>query len=208
MKLIFLGAPGSGKGTHATIIKDAYNLPHISTGDIFRANIKGGTELGKLAKSYIDKGELVPDSVVIDIVKDRLMNEDCKKGFILDGFPRTVNQADALEQFAKMDAVINLVVDSDVIVRRIAGRRMCVCGETYNTAYLKGPEICAKCGAKLFQREDDKEETVINRLSVYEKETAPLIEYYRDKNILNNIDCNNKTIEEADKEIRKVLEKL
>lgn len=208
MKLIFLGAPGSGKGTHATIIKNAYGLPHISTGDIFRENIKSGTELGKLAKSYIDKGELVPDSLVIDIVRDRLSKEDCIKGFILDGFPRTVNQADALSTFVEIDAVINLVVERDAIIRRVAGRRMCTCGATYNTLYLKGAEICAKCGANLYQREDDKEETVKNRLSVYEKETAPLIEYYREKKVLFDIDCNDKTIEEADAEIRKVLDRL
>ncbi len=208
MKLIFLGAPGSGKGTHATIIKNAYNLPHISTGDIFRENIKAGTQLGKLAKGYMDSGALVPDSLVIDIVKDRLAQKDCNNGFILDGFPRTVNQANALSEFVTIDAVINLVVDRDAIIRRVAGRRMCTCGATYNTMYLKGEEICAKCGATLYQREDDKEETVKNRLSVYEKETAPLIEYYRQKDLLFDIDCNNKTIEEADGEIRKVLQKI
>ena len=208
MKLILLGAPGAGKGTQATLIKEAYSIPHISTGDIFRANIKGGTELGRLAKNYIDKGELVPDSVVIDIVKDRLMEADCANGFILDGFPRTVAQADALATFTDIDAVINLVVDSDVIIRRIAGRRMCACGETYNTATLKGSEICAKCGGKLYQREDDREETVKNRLAVYEKETAPLIAYYRDKKLLIDIDCNGRTISETDKNINKALSKV
>ncbi len=208
MKLILLGAPGAGKGTQATLIKEAYAIPHISTGDIFRANIKGGTELGRLAKNYIDKGELVPDSVVIDIVKDRLMEADCVNGFILDGFPRTVAQADALATFTDIDAVINLVVDSDVIIRRIAGRRMCACGETYNTATLKGSEICAKCGGKLYQREDDREETVKNRLAVYEKETAPLIAYYRDKKLLIDIDCNGRTISETDKNINKALSKV
>ncbi|NCA66643.1 MAG: adenylate kinase [Clostridia bacterium] len=208
MKLIFLGAPGAGKGSQATLIKEAYSIPHISTGDIFRANIKGGTELGKLAKSYIDRGELVPDSVVIDIVKDRLLQEDCKNGFILDGFPRTVVQADALEEVAAIDAVINLVVENAVIIRRIAGRRMCSCGESYNTATLTGPEICLKCGGTLYQRADDKEETVKNRLAVYDKETAPLIEYYRAKGLLIDIDCNNRTISETDKDIRKLLESI
>jgi len=208
MKLILLGAPGAGKGSQAALIKEAYAIPHISTGDIFRANIKGGTELGRLAKSYIDKGELVPDSVVIAIVKDRLEEADCKKGFILDGFPRTVVQADALAGFTGIDAVINLVVDNEVIIRRIAGRRMCPCGETYNTATLKGPEICIKCGAKLYQRNDDKEETVKNRLAVYEKETAPLIAYYREKGMLIDIDCNGKTISKTDIEIRKILGSL
>lgn len=208
MKLIFLGAPGAGKGSQAALIKEAYNIPHISTGDIFRANIKGCTELGCLAKSYMDKGELVPDSVVIDIVKDRLEQSDCEKGFILDGFPRTVAQADALSKFTNIDAVINLVVCNNVIIRRIAGRRMCPCGESYNTATLKGPEICPKCGAKLYQREDDKEQTVINRLKVYESETAPLIDYYSNKGLLINIDCNGQTIAETDKIIKNILEKI
>ncbi len=208
MKLIFLGAPGAGKGSQATLIKEAYSIPHISTGDIFRANIKGGTELGRLAKSYMDKGELVPDSVVIDIVKDRLIQPDCANGYILDGFPRTVAQADALAEVTSIDAVINLVVDNEIIIRRIAGRRMCPCGEGYNTATLKGPEVCPKCGAALYQREDDKEETVKNRLAVYDKETAPLIEYYRAKKLLIDIDCNGKTIADTDKEIRKILESL
>ena len=188
MKVIFLGAPGSGKGTHATRVKLALDVPHISTGDIFRENIKGGTPLGLLAKSYIDKGALVPDEVVIKIVADRLSREDCKKGFILDGFPRTIRQAEELKKIADIDVVINLVVDDEAIVKRVAGRRMCRCGETYNVAFLNGSNVCAKCGGELYQRDDDKEETVKSRLEVYHKETAPLIDYYRKEGLLKDVD--------------------
>ena len=208
MKLIFLGAPGAGKGTHATRVKQDYNLPHISTGDIFRANIKGGTPLGLLAKSYIDKGALVPDSVVIDIVKDRLSQEDCKNGYILDGFPRTVAQADALSEFADIDAVINLELDGETIVNRVAGRRMCVCGETYNVATLGGKTTCAKCGKTLYQREDDNPDTIRNRLAVYERETSPLLDYYRNKGILRDVDSNGLTIDEVYAKIQAILDTL
>lgn len=208
MKLIFLGAPGAGKGTHATRVKQDYNLLHISTGDIFRANIKGGTPLGLLAKSYIDKGELVPDRVVIDIVKDRLAQDDCRNGYILDGFPRTVAQADALATFADIDCVLNLVLDSEVIVERVAGRRMCPCGETYNVATLGGKTTCAKCGQPLYQRADDNPETIRNRLAVYEKETSPLLDYYRAKGLLKDIDSNGCTIDEVYARIKAVLDTL
>ena len=204
MKIIFLGAPGSGKGTHATRVKTELGVPHISTGDIFRENIKGGTPLGVLAKSYIDKGALVPDDVVIDIVADRLAKEDCKKGFILDGFPRTIYQAEALKKIADIDVVINLVVDDEAIVKRVAGRRMCRCGETYNVAFLNGATTCAKCGGELYQREDDKEETVKSRLEVYHRETAPLIDYYRNEGLLKDID-GSQGIEAVYADIMKVL---
>ncbi len=204
MKIIFLGAPGSGKGTHATRVKTELGVPHISTGDIFRENIKGGTPLGVLAKSYIDKGALVPDDVVIDIVKDRLSREDCKNGFILDGFPRTIYQAEALKSIANIDVVINLVVDDDAIVKRVAGRRMCRCGETYNVAFLNGATTCAKCGGELYQRDDDKEETVKSRLEVYHKETAPLIDYYRKEGLLKDVD-GSKGIDAVYADIMKVL---
>lgn len=204
MKIIFLGAPGSGKGTHATRVKMELGVPHISTGDIFRENIKGGTPLGVLAKSYIDKGALVPDDVVIKIVEDRLSREDCKNGFILDGFPRTIYQAEALKKIASIDVVINLVVDDEAIVKRVAGRRMCRCGETYNVAFLNGATTCAKCGGELYQREDDKEETVKSRLEVYHKETAPLIDYYRKEGLLKDVD-GSQGIEAVYNDIMKVL---
>jgi len=204
MKIIFLGAPGSGKGTHATRVKVDLGIPHISTGDIFRENIKGGTPLGILAKSYIDKGALVPDDVVIKIVEDRLSREDCKGGFILDGFPRTIYQAEALKRIAAIDVVINLVVDDEAIVKRVAGRRMCRCGETYNVAFLNGATTCAKCGGELYQREDDKEETVKSRLEVYHKETAPLIDYYRKEGLLVDVD-GSQGIEAVYADIMKVL---
>ena len=205
MKIIFLGAPGSGKGTHATRVKTELGVPHISTGDIFRENIKGGTPLGVLAKSYIDKGALVPDDVVISIVEDRLAREDCKNGFILDGFPRTIYQAEALKKIADIDVVINLVVDDEAIVKRVAGRRMCRCGETYNVAFLNGKTTCAKCGGELYQREDDKEETVKSRLEVYHKETAPLIDYYRKEGLLKDVD-GSQGIDAVYADILKVLE--
>ena len=204
MKIIFLGAPGSGKGTHATRVKTELGVPHISTGDIFRENIKGGTPLGVLAKSYIDKGALVPDEVVIKIVEDRLSREDCKNGFILDGFPRTIYQAEALKKIASIDVVVNLVVDDEAIVKRVAGRRMCRCGETYNVAFLNGSNVCAKCGGELYQRDDDKEETVKSRLEVYHKETAPLIDYYRKEGLLKDVD-GSQGIEAVYADILKVL---
>lgn len=177
MKLIFLGAPGAGKGTQATRISSKYNLPHISTGDILRRNIKEGTELGKQAKAFIDAGQLVPDKLVIDIVKDRLQQADCGNGYILDGFPRTLAQAEALSKVTDIDAVINITVPYDLIINRITGRRMCSCGESYHISFGLG-ENCVKCGAKLYQRDDDKEETVKARIQVYDKQTAPLIDFY------------------------------
>lgn len=178
MNIIFLGAPGAGKGTYSIRLSEKLNIPHISTGDIFRANIKNETELGKKAKSYMDKGQLVPDEVVIDIVDDRLQQEDCRNGYILDGFPRTIPQAEALDKIAKIDMVINLIVSDEEIIRRLAGRRVCACGNTSHIEWLEGKDTCDKCGAKMYQREDDKEETVKERLKVYYKETSPLIEYY------------------------------
>ena len=187
MYLLFLGAPGAGKGTQATRVCEKYNIPHISTGDILRANIKAGTALGVEAKSYIDKGLLVPDEVVIGLVKDRLAQSDCKKGFLLDGFPRTIEQAKSLDKFAKISAAIDISVDGALVVERIAGRRMCKCGESYHISWYD-KDVCAKCGEKLYQRDDDKEETVKSRLEVYNAQTAPLIEYYRDKGVLRQVD--------------------
>lgn len=187
MYLVFLGAPGAGKGTQATRVCEKYNIPHISTGDILRANIKAGTALGLEAKSYIDKGLLVPDEVVIGLVKQRLQDTDCEKGFLLDGFPRTIEQAKALNDFAKITCAINIAVDEKLVVDRIAGRRMCKCGESYHVSWYD-KDVCAKCGEKLYQRDDDKEDTVKSRLEVYNVQTAPLIEYYGDMGILRYVD--------------------
>ncbi|MDE6472395.1 MAG: adenylate kinase [Clostridia bacterium] len=187
MYLVFLGAPGAGKGTQATRVCEKYNIPHISTGDILRANIKAGTALGVEAKSYIDKGLLVPDEVVIGLVKQRLQEADCGKGFLLDGFPRTIEQAKALNDFAKITYAINIAVDEKLVVDRIAGRRMCKCGESYHVLWYD-KDICAKCGEKLYQRDDDKEDTVKSRLEVYNVQTAPLIEYYNNMGILKDVD--------------------
>ena len=187
MYLVFLGAPGAGKGTQATRVCEKYNIPHISTGDILRANIKAGTTLGVEAKGYIDKGQLVPDEVVIGLVKQRLQEADCQKGYLLDGFPRTIEQAKALNDFAKISCAINIAVDEKLVVERIAGRRMCKCGESYHVSWYD-KDTCAKCGEKLYQRDDDKEDTVKSRLEVYNVQTAPLIEYYGKMGILKDVD--------------------
>lgn len=185
MNIILLGAPGAGKGTQATKISDKYGLPHISTGDIFRENIKNQTEIGLLAKSYIDKGQLVPDEVTCKIVENRIIKPDCEKGYMLDGFPRTLVQAEALDKITKIDLVINIDVDFSLIMNRICGRRVCKdCGESYHVSTLNGVAICSRCGGELSQRKDDNPETVQSRLDVYEKQTAPLIEYYTKKGVL------------------------
>lgn len=179
MNIILLGAPGAGKGTQASLIEEKFGLVHISTGDIFRANIKGGTPIGKIAKSYIDAGKLVPDEVTCDIVKDRLSKDDIKGGYMLDGFPRNLFQAEELDKFAHIDLCINIDVDISLLMDRICGRRVCSCGESYHISTLNGETKCKKCGKPLYQREDDNPETVQKRLDTYFKETAPLIEYYQ-----------------------------
>ena len=178
MNIILLGAPGAGKGTQASMIEEKFSLVHISTGDIFRANIKGGTPIGKLAKSYIDAGKLVPDEVTCEIVKNRLAEEDVKGGFMLDGFPRNVFQAGELDKFAKIDLCINIDVDVSLLMDRICGRRVCACGESYHVSTLNGATTCKKCGGTLYQRDDDNPETVGKRLDTYFKETAPVAAYY------------------------------
>ena len=189
MNIILLGAPGAGKGTQATRISEKYGLPHISTGDIFRENIKRGTEIGLLAKSYTDQGKLVPDEVTCKIVEGRLEAEDCKKGYLLDGFPRNLFQAQQLDTFSKVDAVINIGVDLSLLMGRLCGRRVCKsCGESYHVDFLGGKTTCEKCGGELYQRKDDNEETVGNRLKVYTEQTAPLIDHYAKKGILLDID--------------------
>lgn len=179
MNIILLGAPGAGKGTQASKIAEKYKLLHISTGDIFRANIKGGTEIGKLAKSYIDAGKLVPDEVTCDIVRDRLTWDDAKSGYMLDGFPRNLFQAQELDKFAKIDLCLNIDVDTALLMDRICGRRVCSCGESYHVSTLNGATTCAKCGKELYQRADDNPETVGARLETYFSQTAPLIDFYR-----------------------------
>ncbi len=188
--IVLLGAPGAGKGTLASMMVTRYNLPHISTGDILRANIKEGTKLGLEAKSYIDKGELVPDSVVIGIVEARLKEADAQNGYILDGFPRTIAQAEALDKFTKINYVLNFDASYETILHRISGRRVCACGATYHIDWLNGSEVCPNCGKILYTRNDDKPETVTSRLAVYEKQTAPLIDYYKNKGILFDINAN------------------
>ena len=189
MKVILLGAPGAGKGTQAVRLAERYNIPHISTGDIFRSNIKERTPIGIVAKSYIDKGQLVPDEVTIQIVKERLEKDDCKNGYLLDGFPRTVSQAEALDGFSEIDSVVNIDVPLNKLMRRITCRRGCgKCGESYHIDYLDGSTSCRKCDGELIQRADDNEETVGKRLEVYEKQTAPLIDHYKSKGKLIDVD--------------------
>lgn len=196
MKIIMLGAPGAGKGTQAKMIADKYSIPHISTGDIFRANIKNGTELGKKAKEYMDQGKLVPDELTVDLVIDRVGQEDCKNGYVLDGFPRTIPQAECLtETLAKMgteiDYAINVEVPDENIVNRMSGRRACIsCGATYHIVHIptKVEGICDRCGSELILRDDDKPETVTNRLAVYHEQTQPLIDYYKGKDKLVEVD--------------------
>lgn len=207
MKLILLGAPGAGKGTQATRIAAKYNIVHISTGDIFRANIKGGTEIGKLAKSYIDAGKLVPDEVTCDIVKDRLNWDDVENGYLLDGFPRSLFQAEELSKFADIDLCLNLEVDPALIMDRICGRRVCACGESYHVSTLGGKTTCAKCGKELYTREDDNPETVKARLDTYNKMTAPLIDFYAAKNKLATVVCGTKTPDEVFEAVCRVLDK-
>ena len=196
MKIIMLGAPGAGKGTQAKKIASKYQIPHISTGDIFRANIKNGTELGKQAKTYMDQGLLVPDELVVNLVVDRVNQEDCKNGYVLDGFPRTIPQAEALDRALealgqKVDYAINVEVPDENIVNRMSGRRACVgCGATYHVEYAptKVENVCDVCGADLILREDDQPETVLKRLGVYHEQTQPLIHYYTEKHVLKEVD--------------------
>ena len=196
LRLILLGPPGAGKGTQASAIVEKYNIPHISTGDIFRENIKKQTELGTKAKEYMDKGLLVPDELVISIVEDRLQQEDCKNGFLLDGFPRTLNQGETLDNVLskmglKLDRVINLDVNKEILIERAIGRRICKdCGAVYHIKFTPSEKegICDNCGGNLYQRDDDTVETVEKRIEVYHKQTAPLIDYYNEKGLILDID--------------------
>jgi len=208
MKLLIMGRPGAGKGTQAANIKEYYNIPHISTGDMFRAAIKNQTKLGMLAKSYMDQGALVPDEVTIGIVEERLLEADCKDGFLLDGFPRTIAQAEALDKFLnengiKLDAVLDVNVPVEILVRRMVGRRVCKgCGATYHVEFNapKVEGVCDNCNTQLIQRADDTEATAVNRLQVYDNQTAPLLEFYSKQNILKTVN--------GDQSLSKVFEDI
>ena len=197
MRAVLLGPPGAGKGTQAVRLVEQYNVPQISTGDIFRRNIKEGTELGKKAQEYMNAGKLVPDELVVDLVKDRLMQDDCKNGYLLDGFPRTIFQAEELDKFLaeqgqKLDAVINFEVGYDTLIERLTGRRVCKeCGAGYHIKNMppKVEGVCDKCGSELEQRKDDTKETAVSRISVYEESTAPLIDYYTGTGALRNFNA-------------------
>lgn len=212
MRLVLLGPPGAGKGTQASVITAKYDIPHISTGEILRANIKEKTELGEKAKEYMDKGLLVPDDLVVSLVEDRILEDDCKDGFLLDGFPRTVDQADALDDVLnkmglKLDNVINIDVDEKVLINRAVGRRVCKnCGATYHVEFNapKEENKCDICGNNLTHRDDDKEETVAQRIKVYIKDTKPLINYYKEKDLILDIN-GNQTIKEVSKDVIKAL---
>ncbi len=205
MKLILLGAPGSGKGTQAAYISEKYNLPHVSTGDIFRQNIKDQTPLGVKVKQIIDSGNFCPDDVTVQLVEDRLQQIDCQSGYLLDGFPRNLFQAQELDKFSAPDAVIELDVDLSKIEHRITGRRSCPkCGNSFHVDFIGDTKVCPDCGEMLVIRKDDTPETVKERLSIYSKQTAPLIEYYRNQGKLVVIDGNN-SVDEVFKQIVKVL---
>ncbi|MGN0249063.1 MAG: adenylate kinase [Lachnospiraceae bacterium] len=196
MKIVMLGAPGAGKGTQAKMIAEKYGIPHVSTGDIFRANIKNGTELGKEAKQYMDQGKLVPDELTVKILLDRVAQDDCKNGYVLDGFPRTIPQANVLDEALtklgdKIDYAVNVDVPDENIINRMGGRRACVaCGATYHVVYNapKTEGICDVCGKELIIRDDDQPETVKNRLNVYHEQTQPLIDFYEAKGVLKSVD--------------------
>lgn len=213
MKIVMLGAPGAGKGTQAIKIAEKYGIPHISTGDIFRANIKNGTELGKQAKSYMDKGELVPDEVTIGMLLDRISQPDCENGYVLDGFPRTIPQAESLTKALagrteKIDYAIDVEVPDEAIVKRMGGRRACPkCGATYHIVYAAPAKegICDKCGEKLILRSDDAPETVKDRLNVYHAQTQPLIAYYTEQGVLREVD-GTQPLEDVFSDVIKILE--
>ncbi|RZN14952.1 MAG: adenylate kinase [Methanosarcinales archaeon] len=210
MRLVLLGPPGAGKGTQAKRIAGKYQIPHVSTGDILRENLSAGTGLGLKAKTYMDKGELVPDNVLIDIIKERLSKPDCSSGFLLDGYPRTISQAEALNQIladTQLDMVLNITVPDEELLKRLSGRRMCKCGASYHTEFNppKIMNVCDVCGSTLYQRDDDKEEAIKNRLKVYAKQTQPLIDYYSNLSMLKTVD-GTESIDKIFAEITSILD--
>lgn len=206
MNIIFLGPPGAGKGTQAQLLTKELGIPQISTGDMLRKAMREGTKTGLEAKRYVESGGLVPDEVVIAIVRERLAEDDCKNGYMLDGFPRTVFQAEELSKFARIDVAVDLDLPDEVIVQRLSGRRVCPnCNATYHVSQLGGSTACKNCGAELIQRKDDSEETIRNRLKVYTEQTAPLIDYYRGKGILRVVNCQG-TVEENFALVKRALE--
>ncbi len=213
MKKIYLGPPGAGKGTAASRVAPIMGLPHISTGDLFRENLKNNTEIGQKAKEFMDKGELVPDEIVIEMVKERISQQDCEKGFILDGFPRTLNQAKMLKEIIPMDVVINLNVPDEIVVKRLSSRVTCrECGNIFNILYAKPKQegICDKCSGELYQRDDDKEEIIQKRLETYKRETQPLIDFYNDLGLIANVKITDidQTVEELVQKVLNALEEF
>jgi len=213
--MVIFGPPGSGKGTQAKLVSELYGIPHISTGDILREEVERGSDLGRMAESYMSRGLLVPDEVVIGIVRQRLMREDCRPGFILDGFPRTLRQAEELDRILgelgwRLDVVVNLVVSEEEVLRRITLRRVCsVCGEIYHLESNppKRPSVCDRCGGRLYQRDDDTEETVRERLRVYRAQTEPVLRYYRERGLVRDVD-GNPPIEEVFEEIKRLISSI
>lgn len=213
MRKIFLGAPGAGKGTAASRIAPIKNIPHISTGDLFRENLKNNTGIGQKAKEFMDKGELVPDEVVIEMMKQRITEPDCENGFILDGFPRTIKQAEMLKEILPIDAVINIDASDEIVIKRLTSRIGCKnCGEIYNLLYLKPAKegICDKCEGELYQRDDDKEEVIKNRLNVYKEQTQPLIDFYKNLGILQDVKVTdiNQTPEELVEKVMNAIQEF
>ncbi|MFX1295909.1 MAG: adenylate kinase [Promethearchaeota archaeon] len=209
MKVILLGAPGAGKGTQSKSITKKYEIPQISTGDILRKAVREESKVGKMAKSYMDEGKLVPDDFIIEIMKARLNEPDCSKGYVLDGFPRTINQAEKLEAIAQVDVVINLVVSTETILKRLTSRRSCSkCGAVYNLLFKPPPESGkCECGGNIYQRDDDKKETILKRIETYKTQTEPLIKYYSEKKIIKNVDAKD-TPSEVFQEIEEILDIL